>query len=728
MTFLLGGWVVHVLFKSLTAPGGDAHAVKPAWYRRAHAPLSILLIGFPLWWLLGLSNILPLLIAIPFALQLVKGKVLVPRGFGWWILFLIWVAAGVFLLWANAPDSIPGGGPGRLLVFFYRCLWYASCTVALLWVLNARKDQITDSWVVRLLGWMFIVTVAGGLLGMFVPRFEITSLVEMFLPGSIRSNGFINSLIHPASASLTNFLGREEFRPMAPFSYANSWGSNLSLYLPFFVLGWIAGKRGWRRLVGVLVLVAAAPPVVYSMNRGLWASLGVGVLILLVYLLLRAPRKQRVRLVVSLSAALVIGSVGFTMSPLADSAAERLDNAHSNERRAQLLTLSAVSAATGSPVAGFGTTRDVQGNFASIAGGGTEDCSACRVPPLGTQGHIWLVVFTQGVVGLGFFLAFFLHQGLAFLRARTHLQLMALMVLAFFALQVFIYDTLGTPLLTIMLAIGLAWREHHESHPGSLRELHSYFPKTRRGQRIIAGAMLGGLLLGAGITVLRPAVYSAQTTILLAPTPLHLSAIEAANPRSITVDTEAALVLADQTVRRVQERYPELDYYDLRERVEITATANTRILHLKFTDSDFDRAVQVNGLLAASYLEMRQDYLMDRRNQVLNELQDQLLSTQAASDWEETPDQSVAERRRIFEETIIDLTVSGTSAGEILRAPAGQTARNQPEVMIVSLGLVGFLGGLAFNRFRSPVPSGDAQGMPRHAVRRSRVRQAGRDQ
>ncbi|WP_431711839.1 hypothetical protein [Glutamicibacter uratoxydans] len=645
---------------------------------------------------------MPILIAIPFARQLFKKKVLVPRGFGWWILFLIWVAAGVFLLWANAPDAVPGGGPGRLLVFFYRCLWYASCTIALLWILNARKDQVSDSWIVRLLGWMFVVTVGGGLLGMIAPRFEVTSLVEMILPSSIRSNSFISSLVHPAASSLTNFLGREEFRPMAPFSYANSWGSNLSMYLPFFVLGWIIGRRGWQRILGVLVLIAAVPPVVYSMNRGLWASLGVGALILVVYLILRVPRKQRLRLIASLSAALIIGAVGFSMSPLADSATERLDNAHSNERRAQLLTLSAVSAATGSPVAGFGTTRDVQGNFASIAGGGSADCSACRVPPLGTQGHIWLVVFTQGVVGLVFFLAFFLHQGLAFLRARTHLQLLALSVLTFFALQMFIYDTLGTPLLTIMLAIGLAWREYHDTHPGSLRELGSYFPHNRTSKFMVAGTVACGLLVGGAITGLRPPVYSAQTSILLAPTPLHLSAIESSSPRSITVDTEAALVLADRTVRAVQTRYPELGYYDLRERVEITATANTRILHLKFTDSDLARAVDVTDMLSRNYLQMRQEYLTDRRNQILNELQDQLLTLDVVNTAEDgDPNLTADESRRVFQETVIDLTVSDTTAGQVLRAPEGKTARNQPEVLIVSLGLVGLLGGLALHRFRN---------------------------
>ena len=88
----------------------------------------------------------------------------------------------------------------------------------------------------------------------------------------------------------------------------------------------------------------------------------------------------------------------------------------------------------GSPVVGFGSTRDVQGSFASIAGASTPDCPRCGVPPLGTQGHIWQLIFSQGFVGLGLFLTFF---GMALARCwrcRTTVETLCTFTLSFFLL------------------------------------------------------------------------------------------------------------------------------------------------------------------------------------------------------------------------------------------------------------------------------------------------------
>ena len=102
-------------------------------------------------------------------------------------------------------------------------------------------------------------------------------------------------------------------------------------------------------------------------------------------------------------------------SPLGNLAEQRADNQHSNNRRGMLLTETVGSVSQGSPLVGFGSTRDVQGSFSSIAGGATPDCPACGVPPLGTQGHLWLVLFSQGWLGLAFFLLFVV---LALIRSR----------------------------------------------------------------------------------------------------------------------------------------------------------------------------------------------------------------------------------------------------------------------------------------------------------------------
>ncbi|WP_146114065.1 MULTISPECIES: hypothetical protein [unclassified Arthrobacter] len=685
----------------------------PKMLTRTTWPLVLLVLGFPLWWLLGLSAILPILLAVPLLWQLAKKRSLAtPKGFGWWLLFLVWMSASLFLLWANAPGAVPGGGFSRVLVFGYRFMWYLSCTVMLLWIINTKKEELSNALVVRLMGWMFIFVVAGGLLGVLAPRFEVTSLVELLLPESLRSNSLINSIAHPAAASLTNFLGRPEYRPIAPFAFANSWGSNFSLFLPFFILGWFSKRAGWRRVLGIAILALATIPVVQSMNRGLWASLGLGLLILLGYIAVRGPQRHRFKLVAAVVLTVLVGAVAFSISPLADTALERLDNAHSNERRSQLLTQTVLSTAEGSPVAGFGSTRDIQGSFASIAGGGTPDCPACEVPPLGTQGHIWLVIFSQGLVGAAFFLLFFLWQAWHFWRVQTALQLVGMSLLCFFALQMFIYDTLGMPLLTIMLGLGLMWRERYAAlDPQDLPQLTGYFVLHRRQKIVLLSAMSCALALGVLWTSSRPAQYIAQTSLLLAPTPMYLSGTAGEGSRSITVDTEAALVLTQSTLDRVNAAYPELGNAEIRSAVSISATPNSRVLHLNYASTDKQRTTEVMSLIAEEYLAVRNEFLAQRKEQVLRDLQEQLMALSP-----DTPEQIEVDslldidpelaREIELRDSLIDLTVSDTRAGEILRATTTSESKNQPEVVLVSLSLLGLLPALALQRRSKPRKSG----------------------
>lgn len=691
---------------SISKPSSVVNDESPnAAESKKHWPLTFLVAGFPIWWLLGLSVIIPMFLAIPLGWQLIKRRrIAVPRGFGWWLLFLVWMSASAFLLWANAPYAVPGGGLSRLLVFGYRFIWYGSCTVILLWIINTKKEELSDSRVVRLMGWMFVVVVAGGLLGMFAPRFEVTSLVEMLLPGSLRSNSLVTSIAHPAAATLTNFLGRPEYRPIAPFAFANSWGSNLSMYLPFFLLGWFSSKAGWRRIVGPFILLLAVAPIVYSMNRGLWASLGLGLVILVGYLVVRGPQRHRYKLVASVVLTVLVGSVAFSLSPLADAAIERLDNAHSNDRRSQLLTQTVLSTAEGSPVVGFGSTRDVQGSFASIAGGGTPDCPACEVPPLGTQGHIWLVIFSQGLLGAGFFLLFFIRQAWQFWRVQSGIQLIGMTLLCFYGLQMFIYDTLGMPLFTIMLGIGLMWREKYSQEPQSnIPILHSYFQLSRRHLTVMTGVVALMISIGALWSATRPAQYSAQTSLLLAPSPLYLSGTTGEGTRSITVDTEAALVLTQSTLDKVTQAFPEVSEAELRGSVEISATANTRVLHLTYRGTNRERTEAITTMIATEYLAVRNEFLLQRKDQVIKDLQDQLtalspeLEDPTELDLEFSPEsqQSIDAALR---ESLIDLTVTQTSAGEILRATSTKPASKQPEVAMVSLALLGFLPTVALQQ------------------------------
>ncbi len=415
-----------------------------------------LYLGFPLWWVLGVSELAFIAVAIPMGVRLYRQRPLrLPRGFGFWLLFLLFLLVGVFVLQASAPGSIQtDGGFDRYLTFSYRVAVYFSATVVLLYVGNLSERDLPTQRVVRLLGYMFLIVVIGGLVGTFLPRIEFNSAIEYLLPGGLRSNGFVQSLVHPRTSEIQAVLGYEESRPVAPFAYANSWGANFSLYLPFFLLSWFGRGAGWRKTLAPLVLVASAIPVVYSLNRGLWGAIGLG----LVYVVFRLAAMGKVIAVYALVTGIVIAAVMFVFSPLGTLANERLEHQHSNDRRSQLSSLTISSVVQGSPIIGFGTTRNVQGSFFSIAGGDTAQCPNCGVPPLGTQGVFFSIMFFQGVVGGSLFLGFFAIRFARHWRERSPLSIAGCAILLMCALEMFVYDFGTATFFTLMIAVGLMWR------------------------------------------------------------------------------------------------------------------------------------------------------------------------------------------------------------------------------------------------------------------------------
>ena len=648
-------------------------------------PLALLFIGFPLWWLLGFSGFIAMLLALPMAFQLWRRRpFVVPGGFGWWLLFLTWVALGVFTLWVDAPGAVPGGGLSRLMIFVYRMGWYITCTIVLLWLANSSRKTMTFARVCSLVGWLFVITVAGGVLGVLAPALELRSLLDVLLPAGISNNGFVKSTIHPEVADVQMVLGRPEARPKAPFAFANSWGANLAVTLPFFLVGWLRHGRRWQQITAVPVLLLAALPVVYSLNRALWVSLLVGVIF---FVMLQVSRGRVIALFTSVLL-IAIGVLLLIASPLGTMISERLEHAHSNNRRSQLLTQTVSSAANGSPVIGFGSTRDVQGSFASIAGASTPDCKACGVPPLGTQGHLWLVIFSQGLVGALFFLAFFIISFFRSWRCRTTPEAVATCVLLFFGMQMFVYDTLGVPLFVIMMAIGLAWREQSraadsENYLVRVSTLRVYFDNIWGAHRPIAALVAMGALLGVGLAAATPPEFSAEERVLLAPSPSHLVTGLALDqsPQEITIDTEAALVVSDGTLRRVSS-WP-YDMNSLRERVTVTAEPNTSVLVLTVRDLSGDRAETLVDELATAYLDVRRQHLLQRRSQVLADLRNrfrELASLGAPTPGVEANGAtrgSVAAEMESVDLAIRNIILTPTSAGEVLRTDqAAQESRN----------------------------------------------------
>jgi hypothetical protein len=136
----------------------------------------------------------------------------------------------------------------------------------------------------------------------------------------------------------------------------------------------------------------------------------------------------------------------------------RVETPHSNDRRAGTAETVVGVTAAGSPLMGYGTTRTMQGTFASLAGGETADCHQCAAPPLGTQGFMWRLVLTTGFVGTGLCLAFFAFQFLRRARGPSPIHIVGCTVLLESVLCFFVYDSLGSALVTTMIAVGLMAR------------------------------------------------------------------------------------------------------------------------------------------------------------------------------------------------------------------------------------------------------------------------------
>jgi hypothetical protein len=430
------------------APRGTAPALlRPGW------PVTALLVLYPLWWALGLGTLIVFLLAVPVLVHLRARRPLrVPPGFGLWLLFLLWVALSTSMLGRDPAGTLHGEAAERLVSVTFNLAGYAVVAIYLLYVGNLTEEEFPRLRLVRQLGWLFVVVVAGGLLGTLAPTFEFTSPVEALLPRSVAENPFVQSLVHPAAAQVQEALGFSSGRPAAPFGYTNVWGYVFSLLVGFFVISFL-GRPGPRRWAGLALLAVSLVPVVYSLNRGVWIALAAALAFTVVWLV----RNGHVLAIGGLVLALFLAVPVAAVSPLTGLVEQRLDNPHSDGIRAFTISRT-LEVARESPVLGFGSTRRALGSGQSIAVGRDEDCGKCGNPALGSTGQLWLVIIAQGFVGAALYVAFLLRSVWAYRRDRSAVGWAAMLALLLPLLYMFLYNALVIPLLVSFLAIGLLWR------------------------------------------------------------------------------------------------------------------------------------------------------------------------------------------------------------------------------------------------------------------------------
>lgn len=421
--------------------------LKPGW------PLRVLLLGFPVLWALGLSGFAASLLAVPMALELRRRRPLkLPRGFTLWVLFLLCSFAGFLVLGVNPPGTVVSGTGARLFGFGMRELSYVTVTIVLLYVGNLTEKELPQRQLVKWMGTFFVIATLGGLLGLVMPDFQFTSPFELMLPHSIRSNIYVAHLVHPAAAQVQDLFGDQTPRPSAPFDYTNTWGFHMSLLAVWFVVDWFCGTGTPRRIVGALILAVGGVTIAMSLNRAAW----IGVVISVVYLAVRLAARGRLLPLAGLGLGVLVAGAVLLASPLHQTFDQRLDNGQSNDIRA-LTSQRAIDLAEQSPIIGYGSSRAALGSGSTITVGRSASCPQCGNPVIGSNGYVFMLLVSTGVVGTGLFLGFGLARVRRTARDPSPLAMAGTLVILLTGFYGFFYDVASWMAIPF-ISLGVLWR------------------------------------------------------------------------------------------------------------------------------------------------------------------------------------------------------------------------------------------------------------------------------
>lgn len=338
-------------------------------------PLWAITAGMPAMFLLGFHGLIWPLTALVLLVRVLRHRETV---YPWssipLVVFVVWTPLSMF---ATKPSSLP--------IFTYRWSLFAGALALLVWVVNIDERVLPTRRITDWLAALWICTIAIGYLAQVLPNIDgsITTVVL----GPLGKVDFVARISRWHFADLDEFVTSSYARPAAPWSAANSWGAAVGILTPFFVQSWIAEARGRRRTIGVVLLVAAVPPIIFSANRGLWIALTVA----LVYYAARKAFRGKMGPVFVLFGVVILVAVALLTTPAGTLVENRINGSgDSNEARSELY-VDAWKGALDSPLIGNGVPRPT--NYYKNS------------PPVGTHGLIWYLMFIHGFVGMALFLA-----------------------------------------------------------------------------------------------------------------------------------------------------------------------------------------------------------------------------------------------------------------------------------------------------------------------------------
>lgn len=394
----------------------------PAW------PLVLVFAGYPIWWVLGIGDIALVVAAVVMVHQLLRRRVhaVVPAGFGVWLLFLAWVAVSVVGL-----DS-----GGRLIGFGYRALIYAAVTIMFVYIYSDRRTFSLER-VAGLLTGFWAVSIVGGYLGLIWPLFSLRTPMSYVLPQALLSNELVSEM---AIRRFTQFNPDAWVivtpRPSAPFLYTNGWGNAYSILTPM-VIAYAFHLSGWRRLTLMAAAAASLVPALLSLNRGMFIGLAIAGL----YITIRSFAAGHGRVLVGVAFAGVLAGFAFTLLPVEDRLTSRLETSSTTEDRASLYE-ETLERSLESPILGYGAPRPSE---------------SAGLPAAGTQGHLWMLVFSHGIPAAllfaGWLIVAFVHTWSQRSAVGLAMHAATLVILV----EIFYYGFVHMGLAVLMAMIAAAW-------------------------------------------------------------------------------------------------------------------------------------------------------------------------------------------------------------------------------------------------------------------------------
>jgi hypothetical protein len=413
---------------AIPEPGAPSRTLRP---NRTTWPIWTITAGMPVSFILGIHGFVWALPGLVLGARILSDRSSrFPRSTLPLVAFLGWI-----LLSATMISSSSG-----YLLFAFRWLLFAGALATLVWLVNVSPARVPSMLMVDWLAALWIFLILCGYLGVLFPLFVTKSPFQILL-GPLGSVGFVDELSRWRFAETQGFLGYQLPRPSAPFNATNGWGAAVGILTPFFLRSWILQPDQRRRRRGILIGVAGVYPILVSVNRGLWISLGVA----LVYFAARKALRGKLRPFLVLVSTLLAVIVLLVATPAGQLVADKLDRSdRSNDSRGNLYEL-AYEGALESPLVGNGAPKRAEG-------------APEGMPPVGTHGMLWYLMFVHGFVGLALFLTWLAGEVLRSGRVRTTDGWWTHLALVIGLVQVPFYGLLPQVVL-FGIAAGLSHRE-----------------------------------------------------------------------------------------------------------------------------------------------------------------------------------------------------------------------------------------------------------------------------